>query len=118
MIREVIKNQNQLKIISDRGEKVVKFHSDVWEFIKFETTVVVLLKHCKEYMDKNIKKIDEEGKCVWTVEQPDANVPPKPSAFTYLGLDNKGKLVGGSWNDYTYVIDFATGKFIHKELKR
>lgn len=118
MIINVKKEKNKLRVHTNKGEIIIQFESEIWSFLKLDSAVVVLLKHCRCYGDQNIKKYNEDGQCVWTVEHPDPNVPPKPSAFTYLGQDNEGNLLGGSWNDYTYTIDINTGKFIKKVFTR
>jgi len=118
MILDVEKEGNKLKVRTERAETIIEFKGEIWSFLKLDCFVVVLLKHYQDYGDQNIKKYDENGNCVWTVERPDPNVSPKPSAFTYLGQDSDGNVLGGSWNDYTYTIDTNTGKFIKKIFTR
>jgi hypothetical protein len=120
MIREVAKiNDNELEIILENGDKhLLNFKSKVNNVLKVQDGVIVLLKTTEEIRDQNIKKFDENGHYVWTVGKPSGSPGFKWCAFTYLGFDDAGNLLGGCLNDYTYKIDINTGQLLDREYRR
>ncbi len=119
MIKEVVKQENELVINSDRGSRAIKFSSKVRTILKFNDSIIVMLDYYKEYNDRNIFRVDENGNRIWQVSAPDPyNTPEMSSCFTYLGLDASGKIKAGSMNGFTYEVDLATGNLLNKKFTK
>ncbi len=113
------KNDSELEIILENGEKrSLDFKSKVWSFLNCVDGIIVLLEPTEEIRDQNIRRFDEDGRCIWAVDKPSATPGIKYSSFTYIGFDEASNLVGGALNDYTYKIDINTGQLLDREYCR
>src|SRR3989338_3126906 len=91
----------------------------VYKIIKTDKYVVILLNgyylHETEYHNRNIICLDEQGKEVWRIENPDLLSISKertPYAFTNITLKEKNKIEAFKADCYIVDIDINTGRFV------
>ena len=111
MIRDIKSEGNVILIISDRGQATLKLEVPIGNVLKFDDSIVVRTAAITQERARNIHRFDENGNKIWTVEESEG-VKGMANAFVGMGLNEKGELMGATWQGLTHKIDFETGRIL------
>ena len=120
MIKEALFKDKFVTIVTDKGiSRNIDLGYPVYKLLKIDKYVVVLLNgyylHETEYHNRNIICLDEEGKLVWRVSNPDLKSLSKartPHAFTGISLKEEDKIEAFTADCFLVDIDIHTGAFV------
>lgn len=116
MIIDVKKEDTLLIIVSDSGQTEIRFNVIIWEALKFDDSIIVVTAPDEEGA-RNIHCLDENGKKIWTVEEPEG-IKGQANAFMNVWLTENGELWGGAWSGLAHRIDIETGKVLSTILTK
>ena len=120
MIKNVFFEGRNLTIVHEIGtQKRINIGATIYKAIFTSKHIVLLLSweelNGTEFHNRNIICLDEQGKEVWRIENPDLVSLSKertPNAFTNITLKDADKIEAFTFDCYTVDIDINTGKFI------
>ena len=114
MIKRYSKSDKVLYIQDDAGEiRKLEFETQIFDCLLYDNSLIVYVGNNSTYLGRNIFRISEDGRIVWQVEEPQPYLGTgagRSVAFSHLGLNQEGRIIGYSLNCFTYEIYFETGK--------
>ena len=120
MIKAISFNKTVLKVLLENNlHKEIDLGATIWDVLYINECIIVLLRSKElsgtENHNRNIICLNEEGKIVWRVANPDLQSLSKsrtPYAFTGISLKGEDKIEAFKSDCYLVDIDIKTGKFI------
>jgi outer membrane protein assembly factor BamB len=104
-----LSDANRLIIQSDGQEKIKHFDAKVRHVFGFKDKCIVQLAMGLTFGDRNILCIDSRGNIVWQVPELDDAPKNNSRIITDVVLKDDGRLLCGSLNGYTYVLNPENG---------
>ncbi len=117
MIKKVSFIGSIIHIISTEGAFETDMGTGIYEVSFLKDKVFVLLKYMElvgtDLYNRNILCLDEKGKQLWRVEDPDWYRSGKvrtENPFIGMGVPKDGTLIAATWDGFHIKIDINTGK--------
>ena len=117
MIKDVSFNNQTLIINTSQGTKEIVLACKIRQAFVFANRLFIRFDagcfEGTEFYNRNIVCLDEQGKELWKVEDPDwyrSGKERTENPFVGLGLPKDGTMIGVTWDGFHIHIDISTGR--------
>lgn len=113
MILKISFKKKELIIESSNGVFIKNFDLDIAQAVSHTDKIFVRLKLMQgDTENKNVFCLNEEGKILWQIKDPDEYNPyikKSDSPFTDIRITSDNKIIVHNWNSNIYEVDITTG---------